>query len=238
MRRITAGALALLSIVGAAPAAHASHQAPITIGRSVEGRAITAEHLGSDDADTLVVIIGQMHGDERAGRRVIASLKRSSLAPGVQMWLVPSLNPDGHQDRTRLNARRVDINRNFPNAWRDQPRAGRTPASEPETRAITTWLAQVRPDAVISLHQPFGVVDLTHPRSRPAGRKLAEWMGFPARIVGCPGTCHGTLTGWVDADLEAIAITVELHAKPSEREIGRTADAIRKLAASLRPLER
>ncbi len=72
------------------------------------------------------------------------------------------------------------------------------------------FLTRERPDAVLSLHQAYDVVDISHRRGREAGRKLARWMGERARVVGCAGPCHGTMTQWIDRSLRTIALTVEL----------------------------
>ena len=199
------------------------------IGTSVAGDAIVAERLGSDGADTVVVVIGQMHGDEAAGRRVVDALRQTGVGDDTTTWLVPTMNPDGHRRHRRVNARGVDLNRNFPVNWRRTAASGSIAASEPETQAIMRWLSAVRPDAVLVLHQPFDVVDMTHRRARPAGRALARWMGAPTRVVGCDGPCAGTLTEWVDRTLGAVALTVELDEDPTAREIERTAGAIARL---------
>jgi len=79
---------------------------------------------------------------------------------------------------------------------------------------------------VVVLHQDYAVVDLSHPRSRDAGRRLADLLGLSARPVGCSGRCHGTLTQWVDQDLAAIALTVELPGRVSGRQGRRYANAL------------
>lgn len=213
-----------------------SHAAPtdlVAVGSSVAGREIRAKRLGSATSETVMVVIGQMHGDERAGPRVVTTLRHLAVDERVTIWVVPSMNPDGFADNTRTNVRHVDLNRNFPSNWRRTAGSGSKPASEPETSAMTRWLDALRPDAVISLHQPFGAVDLTHERARPAGRALARWMGVPARIVDCDGPCRGTLTQWVDRTLEAIAVTVELGQRPDRTDIAAAARAITRLGTWL-----
>lgn len=233
MKRLVLIGLATMLVIQPTPVAHAAEGDRITIGRSFDGRVISAERVGAAEASTVVVIIGQMHGDERAGRRVVDALRRAALDADITMWLVPSMNPDGHHGARRSNARGVDLNRNFPMNWRRSATSGARAASEPETQAVMRWLTEVRPDAVFALHQPFGVVDLTHARSRPAGRALARWMGLPARPVGCSGPCRGTLTEWVDRELDAIALTVELPRTTTTSMIDRTADAITRLGGWL-----
>ena len=109
------------------------------IGRSVEGRPIVAWELGSRRAGRKILVVGCIHGNECAGLAITSTLRRERVPAGVQLWLVPEMNPDGTAADTRQNAHGVDLNRNFPYRW--QPigdptyYSGPHPASEPETRA-------------------------------------------------------------------------------------------------------
>ena len=81
---------------------------------------------------------------------------------GVDLWVIPSYNPDGLARGTRENAQGVDLNRNFPHRWADLDgtyESGSGPASEPETRAVMRFLRDVRPARVLSFHQPLYGVD-------------------------------------------------------------------------------
>ena len=93
----------------------------IDAGESVRGRAIVAQRQGKLDAPTQVLAIGQIHGDEPGGLRVIEALRRMSVPRGVALWTVRSVNPDGAQLGIRQNVRGIDLNRNFPRGWREQP---------------------------------------------------------------------------------------------------------------------
>jgi hypothetical protein len=92
------------------------------------------------------------------------------------------------------------------------------------------FLSDVQPTAVLSFHQPFAVVDITHAPARQAGRLLAKWMDLPARVVRCSGPCQGTLTEWATKHVDAIALTVELSESPTETEISQAAAAIMQLS--------
>lgn len=232
---------AIVTTLAAAPAAVAAEglvERREVIGTSVDGRPISAIYRGPAEPDAVVVVLGSMHGLEIAGERVIRRLRTAVLPAGVGIWLVPTMHPDG-RGRQRENARGVDLNRNFPDDWvvhgkAGQPKwSGAAPASEPETRALVGFLERVRPRALISFHQPFGVVDLTHERARPAARRLAVDLGLPARVVNCSGPCHGTLTGWADATLGAVAITVELPPRVGEALVVRSARGVLRLAGDL-----
>lgn len=235
MRRLLAAFATLALLVGAATPASAD---PEVIGRSSQGRDLTAVHRGSLEAPVQVVVLGQMHGNEEGGRKVVALLRDLPVPDGVGLWLVTTMNPDGHAADSRVNARGVDLNRNFPDRWREQRRgtdqwSGPRAASEPETRAMTAFLERVRPAAVLSYHQAYDVVDITHPNSRAAGRQLAAWMGEQAASVPCTGPCHGTLTQWASRVLGAVAITVELDDRVSPAEARRAARAVLRLGTWL-----
>jgi protein MpaA len=233
MRRQTIWVIGLASalVCWAVPAVALPMQ---DVGSSRSGAPLAVEVRGDPTAETRIVVLGQMHGNEPAGRRVIKALRSITPPDGAALWLIPSMNPDGHAARTRGNARGVDLNRNFPADWRANGAgtsrwSGPRAASEPETRAMMRFLQEVKPTAVLSFHQPLEVVDITHPQSRKAGRLLARWMGLPARVVRCSGPCHGTLTDWVTRELDAIAITVELPASVTSADIDRAANATQRL---------
>ena len=85
-------------------------------------------------------------------------------------WVMPMVNPDGSNAMGRLNARAVNINRNYPVAWgaiAETPvlnNPGPAPASEVETQVNIEWFKKVRPDYYASIHccgnlwlYPYGV---------------------------------------------------------------------------------
>lgn len=227
---LTLGALALLGPV--CPAAAAPWQ---VIGTTPQGEPIRAYVLGDPESTNRIVVLGQMHGDEPAGTRVVSALRTLTPPADTAIWLIPTMNPDGQARRTRTNARGVDLNRNFPTRWEEggtgtRQWSGPRAASEPETQTMMNFLRDVRPTAVLSFHQPFGVVDITHSPARKAGRLLSRWMNLPARAVDCSGPCPGTLTEWATRELGTIAITIEMPAAVSREEVDRASSAIMRLA--------
>lgn len=89
----------------------------IVVGTTATGRKIRAYYTGwpsVTNARTLVVI-GQMHGNEKAGLQTVDWL-RTWQKPRryTAMWLIPTMNPDGNAHSRRTNSRGVDLNRNFP----------------------------------------------------------------------------------------------------------------------------
>lgn len=165
----------------------------VAIGRSVLGRHIAAREIGDGTRAVAVLVIGCVHGDECAGRSVTRHLRGVAVQPGVDLWLVDNLNPDGAAAGTRSNARGVDLNRNFPWAWHASGAAhtglsaGTRRLSEPETRAAYRLITAIRPDITIWYHQRLALVDLSGGDSR-IQRAYADRVGLPvARLARYPG---------------------------------------------------
>jgi murein peptide amidase A len=195
-----------LALAGAAAA-----PAPATavIGRSVEGRPIVLVRVGDPAARRKVLLVGCVHGDERAGRRLVGLLARAGPPPGAQLLLVRDLNPDGAAHRTRANAHGVDLNRNSAQGWAG---AGRAPWSEPEARALRDLVRRERPAVTVFYHQPLGVVDV--PSAGPArlSRRYARFARLPVRRLP---TYPGSLTRWQNASVRrGSAFVVELPRGP------------------------
>jgi protein MpaA len=187
----------------------------VVIGHSVRGRPIVARVLGSDAAPRKVLLVGCIHGNECAGRAILTALARAPVPPGVQLWLVAAMNPDGAAADTRQNADGVDLNRNFPYQW--QPGggpvyyAGPRPLSEPETRAATRLIARVRPAVTIWYHQHEDLVDMAG-GDRGVARRYAELSGLRAT---CLPFLPGTATAWSNHRFPGTtSFVVELPAGP------------------------
>jgi protein MpaA len=190
------------------------------IGHSVLGRPIRAWRLGQPGKPR-VLLISTMHGDEGRPREILGMLRDGRSIRGIDLWVVPVYNPDGLARGTRKNAHGVDLNRNFPYRWADLdgahesgPRAG----SEPETRAMTGFLRKIRPQRIISFHQPLHGVD-TDTKSRAFSRRVADRLDLPRKSFTCGGVCHGTMTGWFNSHFPGAAVTVEYGARPSRRQM-------------------
>lgn len=201
---------------------------PEEIGRSVQNRPIVAQRLGPGGARRTVLVVGCIHGNECAGLPVIERLRRRP-PPGVEFWLIPTVNPDGRALHTRGNAHGVDLNRNFPAGWRRIPRpsryhSGTRPESEPETRAMMRFLRRERPQLSIWFHQPE--VNVRDPDRSTAARVYARLVGLPFRPLASP---PGTATRWQKrGDPRAEAFVVELPAGPlSDDDAARHGRAVR-----------
>src|SRR5690348_15215577 len=88
------------------------------LGYSVQHRKIVAFPVGNASLRPVSVLIGEMHGDEHAGVVVARSIiNGTARVQGINLWIVPTMNPDGDAMHTRRNAHHVDLNRNWPYDW-------------------------------------------------------------------------------------------------------------------------
>ncbi len=212
------------------------------LGYSVQHRPIYAYRLGTPTSRITAVIVGQMHGDEHAGVTVANSLVYSRQAvSGIDLWVVPTMNPDGNAANRRQNAHGVDLNRNWPDHWVRNPAAcytgpnplifasgcysGTGPLSEPETTMMYAFLASVRPRYVVSLHQPLGGVDTTDGGALDPAfrRRLASRLGLAQTPFTCWSVCNGSMTGWFTDYRPGAAITVEFGFSPPSGYLTSTA---------------
>jgi murein peptide amidase A len=216
--RLAAAALALAAAAPSTP--HAT-----LLGRSLQGRAITAVEVG-DPAGKRVLVVGSVHGNEPAGIAVARRLEQLSPV-GIDLWIVRDLNPDGRDANTRGNAHGVDLNRNFPYRWRrlagvyySGPRA----LSEREARIGYRLILRLRPAVTVWFHQHLNLVWASG--GDPAvERRFARVSGLPyRRLPALPGSA----IDWQNHGLPGTtAFAAELPAGPaSARALARYVRAV------------
>ena len=148
--------------------------------------------IGAADAPVRVLVVGCVHGSERAGLAVTRALRRASPPPGVRLLVLDALNPDGCAHGTRGNARGVDLTRNFPVGMAPPGgvfASGARPGSEPETRAAMSIILRERPRATIWFHQHLDLVDATRGSDPAVIRRYAATARMRAtRLPALPGT--------------------------------------------------
>ena len=170
--------------------------ASLLLGRSELGAPVRAYRAGDPTHWRKVLVVGCIHGNECAGSAVVHALRRTR--PKADLWLVPTVNPDGRRLRVRVNGRGVDLNRNFPSEWRRRGRpwhplyAGSRPWSERESRIVRRLVHRVRPDVTIWYHQPQKVVRAWG-ASVPEARRFARLAGERFRAIRWP---NGTAANW------------------------------------------
>ena len=183
--------------------------------RSVHGRPIYMRDLPAEGAKLRVLVIGGIHGDELSSASVALHWIRLATQDPAQMpqpvhWrFIPAVNPDGLFDKPprRVNANGVDLNRNFPTPnwerdariyWeqrtRKDPRRypGPKPLSEPETRFVHEEIQSFKPNLIVSIHAPYGVLDFDGPSVPPSklGRLYLDQVGIFPGSLGNYGGVH------------------------------------------------
>ena len=173
----------------------------VVIGHSVVGRAILARIVGDPASPRRILVVGCVHGNERAGEAITRRLRSVTPPVGTVLWLVDEFNPDGCQANTRQNAHGVDLNRNSPWHWQPIEHRGGTyysgtgPLSEPESRAIVRLIDSLRPAMSIWYHQHASLVDDSSGGSLVIERRYAHAVGLPLRDFGF---FPGSITSWQD----------------------------------------
>lgn len=102
----------------------------IPIGKSVKGKDLLimkiSDNVNAEEVEPEFKYISSIHGDEITGRELTVSLieeigekygkdaEITSLVDNTEIYIMPSMNPDGSDLKQRANANYVDLNRNFP----------------------------------------------------------------------------------------------------------------------------
>ena len=202
-------------------------------GHSVDGRPLVAIHRDAPEPALRVLVVGCIHGNETAGIPIARRLAAAAAPRRTELWVVPTINPDGVAAGTRGNARGVDLNRNFPFDWRHLgglEYSGPGPLSEPESRAAARLIRRLEPDITIWFHQPLDLVDRSG-GSAFVERRFSRLAGLPlVRLTRYPGSA----SSWQNHTLpRSTAFVVELPASVTSALASRVTVAVRSLAAEL-----
>ena len=159
-----------------------------------------------------ILVIGVFHGDEPDGEYLINKYLQEKRETLNKLLFIPCLNPDGKQNKTRQNANNVDLNRNFPTQnWELSETTsdyfgGNKPASELETQFLVYIIEKYKPDLIISLHEPYKIINYDGPAiayaeeiSRITKYPIQENIGYPT-----PGS-FGTYCG-IEKNIPTITI--------------------------------
>ncbi|XP_070205330.1 carboxypeptidase D-like [Littorina saxatilis] len=135
-------------------------------GKSVQGRELwvmeVTDNPGKHEpGEPEFKYIGNMHGNEVVGREMLLLLLQllcdnygkdaflTSFVDHTRIHIMPSMNPDGYEmaqegDASgvtgRANFHHVDLNRNFPDQYRND---GVNHVQEPETVAVINWMTSI-----------------------------------------------------------------------------------------------
>ena len=204
---------------------------------SVQGLALMQRDFVADSKrkhPLRILLIGGIHGDEHTASSIVfkwMETLQKNRNQEFQWKVVPIVNPDGLLARKRVNARGIDLNRNFPTPdWDKEARSywekktksdprrfpGTSPISEPESRWVYETMKSFKPHVIISVHAPFGVLDLDGP-AKPPSR-------FGRLVYNRVGVYPGSLGNYSGLHQEIPVLTIELpHAikMPPDAEVAR-----------------
>jgi hypothetical protein len=169
-----------------------------------------------------VLVFGLIHGDEEHSTSVATAWadRLVDIQPRNTWRVIPVLNPDGWDLKTRTNAHGIDVNRNFPSHdwnelalkyWRTKMKSnprrypGAKPGSEPETQCAMAQIEDFKPDFIISIHTPLGVLDFDGPKVPAPHFQPLPWVSL--------GNYPGSLGRYMWLDRHVPVLTVELKAQ-------------------------
>ena len=204
-----------------------------------QGRAILFKEyppLAGVQPNARVLFIGGIHGDEYASFSVafkwMAILDRHHS--GLFHWhFAPAINLDGllKSPATRVNANQVDLNRNLASSdwdsaalsyWQQQIQSdvrrypGTAALSESENRWLAGEIESFKPDVIVSLHAPYGLVDYDGPADIKPPASLGPLMFDDL------DTFPGSLGRYAGEDRAIPVLTIELQSArymPSDHDL-------------------
>lgn len=189
---------------------------------SVKGEPIYHyDRQGSHKSQQKILVFSLIHGDE-TGAGTLARLwmqRLEEIDPRNSWRVVPILNPDGVKLKTRTNANKIDLNRNFPTKdWHEKaqdywvrhtksnPRRfpGSQPASEPELNCAIKHVEEFKPDLVVSIHTPLKVLDFDGPKvAAPKNFDYLPWKSL--------GNYPGSMGRYLWHERKTPVLTTELR---------------------------
>lgn len=217
-------------------------------------KSVPAVNLDKKHRPLRVLMMGGIHGDELTSAAIVYRWVEGMTGPIAQSidWrIMPVVNPDGllAKKPSRMNANGVDLNRNFPTPgwdteapkyWQIRTRAdprrfpGSAPLSEPESRWVEEEMRSFKPDVIISVHAPFGVLDFDGPAQPP--RK------FGRLLLNRVGVYPGSLGNYSGVHQNVPVITIELpnaQKMPPQAEVRRIwVDMLRWIARNVEPQQK
>lgn len=216
-------------------------QLEISSAKSVTGKILTQKHFKPAKQfehlpEGKILFISGIHGDEYSAISMtylwMQNMQKHKDQTRQHWLFFPLVNPDGlyRSPATRVNANNIDLNRNFPSPdwdelalkyWKKyyhknkRRYPGKQANSEPETQWLVETINTFKPDAIISIHAPYGLLDYDGPDH-----------AIPNKIGALKhrelGTYPGSLGRYAGEYLNIPVLTLELRSAgsmPSQKEI-------------------
>lgn len=174
---------------------------------------------GSNPRGRKILAMSLIHGDEKPSGTVTRAWigRLDKIDPRNSWRVIPVANPDGFRGSTRTNSEGVDLNRNFPTkewtetalkVWKESTKSdprrfpGKVAASEVETKCLLNHFEDFKPDFIISIHTPIGVLDFDGPPVRVPKNSPLPWTPL--------GNFPGSLGRYMWKDKNIPVLTIEL----------------------------
>lgn len=218
-----------------------------TIGYSEEGREIYDVILGNKEADKTILVVSTLHAREYIAtvvcmkqleyyllnyNKTVDGKKLSDVFDSCNVHYVMMANPDGvtisqtKKARWKANANGVNLNRNFPYAFKKEGRkkdgsyTGKKSASESETQAIvslTKKLNKTQTLAVVNYHAMGQIVFGDYGGKNKKLRsditdmyKIARSTTGYSSAAGYGGTSNGNYREYLIYKVKVPSITIEV----------------------------
>jgi len=168
----------------------------VVIGQSIQGRDIIGIRITdapslNEDGEPEFKYIGNMHGDETVGREMLIQLinllcsnydqnsadpvktRITRLIDNTDIYIIPSMNPDGFERSQRANSAYYDLNRNFPDRFPGR----QTGSLQPEADAIMNFTSSH--NFVLSANFHGGSVVANYPYDGNYYRRSGNYEASP-----------------------------------------------------------
>ncbi len=183
--------------------------------------------LPADSSLRPYLFVGGVHGDEPEGVRLAEDfllwLKSHSTEQDHPWILIPCLNPDGFHSKQRTNSQGVDLNRNFPSTdWvssseKNRYYPGPTPASEPEVKALSQLIQDIKPQAIFHFHSWKPCVVYTGEPGKPYAEILTQGNNYDCHPdIGYPTPGSLGQYGWLEHQIPVICLEEQEHSSLEE----------------------
>ena len=132
------------------------------VGKSVRNESIKSITFGS--GPNKILMWSQMHGNESTTTKAVVDLMSylkqdivdvSEISKSCTLKIIPILSPDGARNYTRVNANKIDLNRDAQDL------------SQPESRVLKTVYEEFKPNYCLNLHDQRTIFNVGE-TSKPA----------------------------------------------------------------------